>query len=93
MAEVAFLELVFEMAKFAFLELWMMANDVECSPQTQTLQTMALMREVAVFRIKRRCTDDSKIPLLFEKKFFSSVCPYFSHHHDSFLKKKLQIHF
>jgi hypothetical protein len=30
--EVAFLELVFEMAKFAFLELWMVANYVECSP-------------------------------------------------------------
>jgi hypothetical protein len=32
MAEVAFLELMFEMAKFAFLELWMVANYVECSP-------------------------------------------------------------
>jgi hypothetical protein len=36
---------------------------------------MALMRELAAFRIERRCADDSKTPLLFGKEVLFVCLP------------------
>jgi hypothetical protein len=42
------------------------ANDVEWYQQTQRLQAQAMIGEVAVSRIERRCTGSLEILLLFE---------------------------
>jgi hypothetical protein len=59
-------ELGFEIAEVAFPELSKVANDVEWYQQTQRLQAQAMIGEVAVSRIERRCTGSLEILLLFE---------------------------